>query len=340
MKRRFIPGFLFIFILVVTGCNVNSGPRTYETRPTRSWAGINLGNALDAPQEGDWGVVLEEEYFTIISKAGFHYVRIPIRWSTHAGENSPYTIDTLFMYRVIWAVNLSLENNLIPIINIHHYEEIMTDPSAHKSRFLGLWTQIADTFKDFPEDLYFEILNEPNNELTPALWNEYLADAITVIRQTNPDRTLVVGTASWGGIGGLADLILPPEDPHIIVTFHYYNPFEFTHQGAEWVDGSDAWMGTTWTNTPAQELAVRDDLDTAADWGTTHGRTMFLGEFGAYSKADIASRAAWTRFVAREAESRGIFWTYWEFCAGFGAFNSSTGEWNSTLLDALIPPEK
>src|ERR1700681_3953301 len=46
--------------------------------------GINLGNALDAPQEGAWGVTLEADYFRLIQEAGFNSVRIPIRWSAHA----------------------------------------------------------------------------------------------------------------------------------------------------------------------------------------------------------------------------------------------------------------
>lgn len=32
--------------------------------------GINLGNALEAPREGEWGVVLEEEFFDLIADAG------------------------------------------------------------------------------------------------------------------------------------------------------------------------------------------------------------------------------------------------------------------------------
>ncbi len=58
--------------------------------------GINLGNALEAPAIGGWGVVLEEEYFRLIKEKGFSSVRIPIRWSAHAQANPPYTIDEDF----------------------------------------------------------------------------------------------------------------------------------------------------------------------------------------------------------------------------------------------------
>ena len=64
--------------------------------------GVNLGNALNAPNEGEWGVTLKEEYFTKIKQAGFDSVRIPVRWSNHAGHAAPYAIDAKFLARVDW----------------------------------------------------------------------------------------------------------------------------------------------------------------------------------------------------------------------------------------------
>jgi endoglucanase len=292
----------------------------------------------EAPNEGDWGVVLEAEYFALIKGAGFDAVRIPIRWSTHAGESPPYEIDTGFLDRVDWAVAQARSQDLVAVINVHHYEEIMEAPTAHKDRLLALWDQIAEHYRAEPVDeLMFELLNEPNANLTPEIWNEMLAEVIDVVRETNPTRTLVVGTAEWGGIGGIDSLEIPEEERNVIVTVHYYEPFQFTHQGAEWVDGSDAWLGTTWDGTPEQKQAVDDDLDHALAWAEAQDRPIFVGEFGAYSRADIDSRARWTEYVARQSEARGFSWAYWEFCSGFGIYDPSTGQWNQPLLDALIP---
>lgn len=297
---------------------------------------INLGNALEAPNEGDWGVVLKAEYFKIIHDVGFTAVRIPIRWSAHAAIDSPYTIDNQFFSRVDWAIHQAFNNDLAAVINIHHYEEIMENPVNHKQRFLSLWRQIADRYKNLPNTLIFELLNEPHGNFTPELWNEFLAEAIAVIRDTNPNRTLMVGTASWGGLSSLNDLQIPEADTNVIFTFHYYEPFHFTHQGAEWVSGSDAWLGTTWSGKPQEQIPIIQDFERVRIWAETHHRPVFLGEFGAYSKADMASRYAWTSFVAREAERRNFSWGYWEFCAGFGIYDKNTGEFNE-LLRALIP---
>jgi endoglucanase len=62
--------------------------------------GLNLGNALEAPVEGQWGVVLKEEYFSIIKQAGFNSIRLPVRWSGHALAEKPYTINPEFFQRV------------------------------------------------------------------------------------------------------------------------------------------------------------------------------------------------------------------------------------------------
>ena len=105
--------------------------------------GVNLGNALDAPNEGEWGVTLKEEYFSKIKQAGFDSVRIPVRWSNHAGHAAPYAIDAKFFARVDWAVGQALKNRLIPVLNMHHYEEIFQDPDGHRRRYLALWQQIC-----------------------------------------------------------------------------------------------------------------------------------------------------------------------------------------------------
>lgn len=301
--------------------------------------GVNLGNALEAPREGEWGMVLQEEYFRLIDEAGFDSVRIPIRWSTHASQTAPYTIDPAFFERVDWAVNQAIQNNLQVVINVHHYEEIFKDPNAQQERFLGLWEQIAAHYKDYPTSLVFEILNEPNNNLTSQLWNKLLAEALATIRQTNPNRNVIIGPADWNSFSNLDNLALPEDDRHIIVTFHYYLPFHFTHQGAEWAAGSDAWMGTSWDGTAEQLKALEKDLDQAAKWAEKNKRPLYLGEFGAYSKADMDSRARWTEAVARQAEARGMSWAYWEFGAGFGVYDRGSKIWIKPLLNALIPTE-
>jgi endoglucanase len=297
---------------------------------------VNFGNALEAPNEGEWGITLQAQYFQLLDEAGFTGIRLPIRWSTHALTGAPYTISDAFFDRIDWAVEQALDRGMAIVINMHHYEEIFSDPPAHKERFLALWKQIAEHYRDYPADLLFEPLNEPNSNLSSTLWNQYLAEVIAVIRQSNPYRTLVIGPVDWNSYASLNKLVLPGGENNLIITFHYYNPFHFTHQGASWVSGSDAWLGTTW-GSAADMTAVQNELESARLWARTNNRPLFMGEFGAYEKADINSRKLWTEAVARQAENRAMSWAYWEFGSGFGVYNLSKNEWNTPLLKALIP---
>lgn len=300
--------------------------------------GVNLGNALEAPKEGEWGVTLEESFFKTIKDGGFDTVRVPIRWNAYAAEKPPYTIDPAIFERVDWVLKNAQEQGLVVILDLHHYLEIMEEPGAHKERFLAIWDQIARRYQQAPEGVYFELLNEPNGSISGTnAWNELLVEAIQVIRASNPQRTIIVGPGNWNSIANLYILQLPEQDRNLIVTFHYYQPFNFTHQGADWVENSAPWLGTTWTGTRTEKFSINRDLDMAKQWADKNNRPLFLGEFGAYSKADMDSRALWTAYLARAAEERGFSWAYWEFCSGFGVYDPVNHKWVEPLHKALIP---
>jgi len=302
----------------------------------RMGRGVNMGNTLESPREGDWGFKITAEYFDLIKAAGFNSVRIPIRWSAHAASDAPYTIAPDFFARIDEVTGWALDRGLVVVVNVHHYEEMASDPRAHLERFFALWQQIAEHYQDYSAELVFELMNEPNGALDAALWNAMVASGVKVIRESNPERNIILGGVSWNAWDQLQYLELPVDD-HLIATFHYYNPFPFTHQGAEWADGSDAWLGTTWTATDAQKAEVDAHFDAVAEWARAHNVPVYLGEFGAYNKAPQSSRITWTGYIARAAEQRGFAWAYWEFGAGFGIYDRDSHQWHADLLKALIP---
>jgi endoglucanase len=202
---------------------------------------------------------------------------------------------------------------------------------------LGIWRQVAEHYRDYPPTVLFELLNEPNDQLNAQLWNEYLRESLAIVRETNHGRDVIIGPVSWNAYDWLSTLD-GPEDEHLIVTFHYYLPFPFTHQGAEWVgEEAQGWLGRTWDATDAEKAEISAHFDSVANWAERKNVRILLGEFGAYSKADMASRARWTEFVRSEAERRGFAWAYWEFGSGFGAYDPEARVWREELLKALIP---
>ncbi len=298
--------------------------------------GVNLGNALEAPREGEWGLTLKPEYFAEIANAGFNSVRIPIRWSAHAATEAPFDIEPAFFERVDWAIAQALSHKLTVIINVHHFDEMDKHPAANLPRLSALWRQIARHYRGQSDRLFFEILNEPHDQLNDDRWQTDFPQVLSAIRESNPHRIVIIGPSSWNNVDHLEKLTLPDRDRWLIATFHYYSPFEFTHQGAEWNPASAQWKGRQWTGSPAETAALDRDLQKAADWSSKHHRPIFLGEFGAYHVADMESRARWTRAVARGAEQRGMSWAYWEFGAGFGVYDRDANAWRKPLADALL----
>jgi endoglucanase len=222
------------------------------------------------------------------------------------------------------------------VLNVHHYDELDKQPDSELPRAVALWKQIASRYKDRGDFLYFELMNEPHEELNKdGKWSEVLPPLLAAVRESNPNRPVIVGPPWWNGIWALPKFKLP-DDPNLIVTVHCYNPFEFTHQGASWAQGSEKWLGMKWTGSEAELKKLRDEFDQADRWAKEHKRPLYLGEFGVYEKADMDSRARWTTAVVAEAEKRGWSWAYWEFAAGFGAFDRTKGEWREPLKQALV----
>lgn len=298
--------------------------------------GVNFGNALEAPREGDWGVKLEEEFFAKVAAAGFNHVRVPIKWSAHAERESPYAIDQAFFARIDWVLDQAQQKKLRVVLDMHHYEELDKQPDAELPRAMALWQQIARRYKDRGDWLYFELMNEPHEELNQDdRWTKIIPPLLAAIRESNPTRPVIIGPPWWNGIWALPKFKLP-DDPNLIVTVHCYNPHEFTHQGAPWAEGSEKWLGKKWTGSAEELKKLRDEFDQAQHWAKDNKRPLYLGEFGVYEKADMASRVRWTAAVAREAEQRGWSWAYWEFGAGFGIYDREKQQWRQELKEALL----
>ena len=309
---------------------------TGEQAAHRLRRSINLGNALEAPSEGAWGVTIKEEYFDLAKKAGFTGVRIPVCWSAHTQLSAPYTIDADFMARVDEVVAQAQRRGLAVVINVHHFNEMNANPESHLEELKSLWTQIAKHFVDHRDGLYFELFNEPNGNFD-ASWKDTYPQLIEVVRSVSPERVIIVGPSFWNDFHRLNELAPLAGDEHVIATFHYYLPFAFTHQGAPWVPQEfRPPVGTTW-GTEAEHQAIHADLEEAAAWAKENRLPLFIGEFGVYRKADMDSRIRWTETVVDEAKKHGMSWAYWEMVAEqFGAYDQRTGQWRKGLLNALI----
>jgi endoglucanase len=331
--------------------------------------GVNVGNRLDAPSEGEWGVSLDEATFEAIAAQGFDHVRIPVRFNAHAAAAAPYAVDETFFRRVDWAVDQVQRRGMAAIVDFHHYLELTENPDAHADRFVGIWRQIAARYRGRPASVYYELLNEPNGKLTADKWNAILARALHEVRAVDPGRKVIVDSYFWAAAKELATtLVLPAGDPNLIGSFHTYQPILFTHQGASWMPPEFRTVGVVFPGPPAAPLAPEGaaaSMDWVASWFRRYDTQpaaqnpsgpatlaeefeyarqfaekakvpVYLGEFGVIDKADTASRVTWTRAVRKEAEQRGIPWTYWDDGKDFKLYDPKARTWNADLLAALF----
>ena len=296
----------------------------------------NLGNTFEQPDGLPWGGAMPTRESLLDIKAhGFDTVRLPIRWSAYAGDAPPHTIDPKFTAKVDQVVGWATDAGLNIIVDLHHFDALYADPAAYRAELVALWEQIADHYKDAAPNVLFEVLNEPHDKLDNETLEPMLADVLATIRRTNPTRTVIMGGQFWSGISSLATFD-PPSDPNVVATFHFYEPFAFTHQGASWVDDPPP--------------APRDfGLPGDADWFDTMQREvvafqertgvpLFLGEFGAIDSADIKERARYTYAVRRAAEWLGVPWCVWSYDNTFHIHRD--GRWLPIMLKALGLPSE
>jgi endoglucanase len=278
----------------------------------------------------------KEAHFQLIKEAGFDSVRINVHAFRHMDKDHDYALSDHFYQVLDWAVSHALKNGLAVIIDMHEFNAMGDDPEGTKEMLFSFWRQVASHYKDAPSEVMFEILNEPCRGVTPELWNAYMHKSLAIIRQSNPTRTVVIGPASWNSVNSLDTLDLPADDRNIIATVHYYSPFNFTHQGASWSQHKDE-TGVKWSGSDEEKQAIVDDLSKAQAWAQKHDRPLFLGEFGVFDKAEMASRVRYLEYLTQTVESLGWSWAYWQFDKDFVLYDIDKGAWNEPVKNAILP---
>jgi len=273
--------------------------------------------------------------FRRIRAAGFETVRLPVRWDDRSQSQAPYTVDPAWMEQVQRTVDMALAADLKVILNSHHFNPIHEDPLAVQPWHTAVWRQIATRFKDYPTDqLWFELENEPHNKFTDANLSGVLEPALAAVRETNPDRAVIIGGENWSGIDSLATLHLP-DDPHVIPTFHYYAPFDFTHQGASWVTPEPPKPGRVYGGEADRALLAQDVAKIAAYTKRT-GLVPFMGESGAYElHVPLAQRVQYHQAVREAFAPVGVDMCVWAYANTFPFYDRKAGRWLPGMRAAL-----
>ncbi len=251
--------------------------------------GWNLGNTLDAiPTETSWGnPLVTKQLFDTVKAQGFHSVRIPVTWSGHQSTTAPYTIDPTWMARVKQVVDWALSDGLYVVLNVHHdsWQWIANMAADHDNvlaRFNATWTQIAATFKDEPDKLLFEAVNEPQfSNTTDAqsqqLLNELNTSFFDIVRHSGGrDGTRLLVLSISGGdrqtaLDGLSAEMASLHDSNLVATVHNYGFWPFTVN----IAGFD-----TFNDQTQQDLL--DLYDRIYNTFVAKGIPMYMGEWATF----------------------------------------------------------
>jgi endoglucanase len=331
--------------------------------------GVNLGNYLESPPSHSWGVTVSAGELAAMKAEGFDHLRVPVRWNAYTGPAPGFTLSPDIFARVDFVVTNALAAKLAVLINIHDFDDFTGDPVGQAEKFVAIWRQIAAHYADFPGTVAYELLNEPKEAATTTVINPIFARAIAEIRKTNPHRTIFLGPSKWNQVSELRNLVLPNDD-NLVVTVHCYDPFYFTHQGANWA-GPDtkvtgiqfpgppsqplapdpalklnSWV-TDWINrynvlptgqNPSSPLAFTGELKLAREWSEYYGRPIYVGEFGCFTKADPESRVRFYEAFRRACEQNHLGWAMWDWSAGFRYWDRKANQPVKGMREALFKP--
>jgi endoglucanase len=338
MKQRILATALAAVLALAPGTPAlaAAAPSAPPAKPLPVGTCINMGNTLEPPSEGAWGGrPARKADFARIKAAGFDTVRLPVRWHNKSLSTPPYTVDPKWMDRVQQIVDWALGAGLNVILNSHHFDPIHEDPLAVAEWHGGVWQQIAARFRDYPEDrLWFELENEPHKNFNHTNLLATLAPALKAVRALHPTRAVIIGGENWSGIRSLETLPLP-DDPNVHPTFHYYDPFTYTHQGAEWTAPDVPPVGRAFPTTEDAAQLARDVLAIEAFKART-GRVPFMGEVGAFDRhIPLAERVKYHRMITDAFAPTGIGICVWAYANTFPFYDHDKGRWLPGLRGAL-----
>jgi endoglucanase len=311
--------------------------------------------------------------FQNIKTIGCDVIRLPINLHAMTTGAPDYILDPLFLQFMDQAVTWAEELEINLILDNHTFDLAANTDPAVGVILLKVWTQMARHFKSRSEFLFYEILNEPHG-IDNNVWGDIQQNVINAIRAEDSKHFIVVGPVNWNSYNNLKDMPVY-SDSKLLYTFHFYDPFIFTHQGASWVEPSmvplsgvpfpysaarmpatpnslrGSWIEGAIKNYASEGTAarVRQLIDIAVAFRNERNVPVYCGEFGVYiPNSPDGDRLAWYELVRTYLEEKGIPWTIWDYTGGFGLFEKNSPEYfdydlQVPLLEALgfnVPPQK
>lgn len=377
---------LFMVVLTsifFTSCKKDAAvvPDNNEKVLSKLAVGINLSNWFnDHSDQAQFATRFNNNHFTQIKNAGFTYVRLPVGASVITDLNNLSVLNATNLGHIDQAVKNILAAGLSVSIVLHSNSvpletKLATDPLSRLA-FRQFWKNLATHFKQYDTtQVIFEIFNEPHIGATQGAagidknwWAPFQEQIIQSIREAAPDHYIIAGAENWNNWYDLTQL-MPYTAKNIVYTFHFYDPFTFTHQGADWsgspydqirqipYPGTPENMAPLATAATTQDLkfflqwygtqrynadSVNNAIKQVYNWSNAHHVPVICNEFGVYKPYTPAdSRLRYLQEFRTTVNQYKIGWAVWDYDEGFGmasyptAIRTGVPEWDAGVLTAL-----
>lgn len=336
--------------MAITPCLVTADPAEVPpARLARLASGANVCRWFRSPQDArpdHFANYISDAESEFMARIGLKHVRLCVAPRIIMDRASGDILEERGKYLEA-AIERFHRAGLLVMVDLHNEErEAELDP-AWQDAFMRFWGLLAKRLSRFdPDATIFEIINEPVFQHREEEWNTLNSRLASSIRQNAPSHTIVTSGPNWGGIDGLKKLKLLA-DKNVIYSFHCYDPFTFTHQGATWTSSAvRALRGVPYPSSPETVAPLLDALDDAPaskkmleaygrerwnkdklaarfhqgiQWGAQNQVPLYCGEFGVFPKvAKPQDRANWFRDFGEVLAQNRIGWAVWGWDEGFG----------------------
>lgn len=350
---------LLALLACASGALADGVPASRLARMSR---GLNLGAYRYASE-----AAVTPSLVKALARAGFRHVRLTVDPKRIWLPDSPPILDPDGLKRLDGVLDLLIANGLAVSVDIHDPDKRVWNDPEWESRFVTFWSALAKHLSSRdPERLFLEVCNEPLSD-TPQAWDDIQGRCLAAMRQAAPRHTLIASpnmmiTAGNWNVAEVMKTFKPVSDPNVVYTFHDYNPFLFTHQGATWSwDGVKGLHDIPYPSSPEAVTAIAAqfaepqkgyivqygkerwdarkidaDMKPYLEWARKYKVAITCGEFGAHKPfAPAPDRNIWLRDVRTALERYKVPWTIWDDGGGFGVTNGKDDKLDADAVKAL-----
>lgn len=199
-----------------------------------------------------------EESFRELSELGFNCVRYYLHYNFFEDDNSPYIYKESGFEWLNQAIEWAKKYNMRLILNMHAPQggyqsqgngDALWTEEENQKRLIALWTEIARRYAEEETIIGYGLINEPfvpvETDIKEATTKcqtlmQRIADGIRTVNHTQilfvervcGVENIYTGENMWDF--AVQDALYTINDSNTVYEFHYYDPYNFTHQNMDW----------------------------------------------------------------------------------------------------------